>query len=80
MTVREKFQSKLTDIGISEEDASEIIDLSIPLIEKAYEEYGYGAITWDDPADNYPRGFYVELFINVQQTALEWLDKRTFIK
>mgnify|MGYP003545516577 CR=1 FL=1 len=61
----------LKHMGVSESQASAIMDLAIPMfIEEAP---GY-QVTWDQPAWEYPSAFYAAGFQVVKRAALQWID------
>lgn len=74
MTTREKFEQILTECKVSKEHAVTIMDLSVPIVDGKYED-----VTWDSPADEYPRYFYIEVFdLVIREVAMDWLAENVW--
>ena len=71
MTTRQKFEEMLYNMGVFESDASDIMDLAIPMIAEMLPQYN---VTWDRPATEYPDAFYNVVFSTVKRAALQWID------
>lgn len=72
MTTRERFEKMLFDMGVFENQATQIMELAIPRFSEVLPEY---QVTWDRPSDEYPNAFYNVGFSIVKEAALEWIDK-----
>lgn len=73
MTVTEKFESMLFEMGLFDSQASKILDMAIPKFAELVPDYN---ITWDRPANEYPDEIYnVGFALVIKPTALECIDK-----
>lgn len=72
MTVRNKLENALIAKGMSNPQAVEVLDLSIPEINT--KELGY-KITFDSPEDAYPEVIYNVLSATITPIALRWIDE-----
>lgn len=72
LTTREKLEYMLTQRGMYESQASKVMDMAIPELNKLSDDY---KITFDRPADEYPAVIYDLLFISIKPIALNWIDK-----
>lgn len=72
MTTQEKFEKKLTDMGVFESQAKQIMELAKPKFAESLPEY---KVTWERPANEYPDAFYtVGFMMVVKGAALQWID------
>ena len=71
MTVREKLESMLVANGMFENQAKEVIDLSIPKLNELADGY---TITFESPSKQYPDMIYNLWFITIKPIALKWID------
>lgn len=71
MTVREKLKDMLIQRGMFEDQAKEVIELSILELNKDADDY---KITFDASSDVYPDGLYAAMFITIRPIALKWID------
>ncbi len=71
MTTKEQLLKMLTDRGMSEQQANKVMELAIPKINEASGGY---AVTFDSPAEQYPKVVFMAMFIVVKKTALEWIE------
>lgn len=72
MTTREKLKKMLTDCGMFERQADEVMREAIPRIESLTPDY---RITWDGPASEYPDSVFNAMWLHVRGVAREWIDK-----
>ena len=72
ITVKEKLIQMLVSRGMFENQAKEVIELSIPKLNKEVEGY---TITFDSPSNHYPDNLYVIWLRFIRPIALEWIDK-----
>lgn len=63
MTVRQKVEAQLFQMGIFENTAAQIMDYAIPLIDAQMKEQKTSLIAWDSDAENYPQVMYAALFV-----------------
>jgi len=61
----------LTQNGMAESQANEVMKLAIPKMNNIVEDYN---IDFNDSSDTYPEPIYTVLFMTVKQTALEWIE------
>ena len=71
MTVREKLESMLVANGMFENQAKEVIDLSIPKLNELADDY---TITFESPSNQYPDMIYNLWYITIKPIALKWID------
>ena len=72
MTTKEKLKKMLTDRGMFDDQADEVLKEAIPQIESITPDY---RITWDRPASDYDNEFYNAMWISLCYAALKWIDK-----
>jgi hypothetical protein len=72
MNVEEKLQKMLTDRGMSDCQANEVMELAIPELNNLVEGY---SITMDRPSDEYPNVIYNVLFMQIKPVALKWINE-----
>ena len=73
MNTREKFEKMLQDRGMFPQQASEVMKIAMPIIDKAVDNYRF---TWEQPADEYPETRYAIIYVShVREIALEWLKE-----
>lgn len=72
MTTRKKLEAMLIERGMSEGQATKVMDLSIPSLNKLGDNY---KITFDRPSDEYPTLIYHIWFATVKPIALKWIDE-----
>lgn len=71
MTVREKLESMLVANGMFENQAKEVIELSIPKLNELADNY---TITFESPSNQYPDMIYNLWYITIKPIALKWID------
>ncbi|MFH1677785.1 MAG: hypothetical protein ABH888_03170 [Patescibacteria group bacterium] len=71
MTTKEKLRKMLTDRGMSDNQADEVLKEAIPQIEGLTPGY---KITWDRPASEYPDVVYNVLWLSLCDAAKKWID------
>ena len=71
MTVREKLESMLVANGMFENQAKEVIELSIPKLNELADDY---IITFESPSNQYPDMIYNLCYITIKPIALKWID------
>jgi hypothetical protein len=71
MTTREKFKKFLTDKGMFDEQAEEVMKAFIPKADSLATSY---QITWDRPAEEYAPSLYSVLSITLKEEAIKWID------
>ena len=71
MTVREKLESMLVAKGMFENNAKEVIELSIPKLNELDDDY---TITFESPSNQYPDMIYNSWYMTIQPIALKWID------
>jgi hypothetical protein len=71
MTVREKLESMLVANGMFENQAKEVIELSIPKLNELADDY---TITFESPSNQYPDMIYNLWYITIKPIALKWID------
>jgi len=70
MTVRNKLEANLISNGMYEQQAKEIIDISIVEIQKNEKNISFNA-----PADSYPKVVYNALYLTIKPIALKWIEE-----
>ena len=71
MTVREKLESMLVANGMFENQAKEVIELSIPKLNELADDY---IITFENPSNQYPDMIYNLWYMTIKPIALKWID------
>lgn len=71
MTVREKLESMLIANGMFENQAKEVIELSIPKLNELADHY---TITFESQSNQYPDMIYNLWYITIKPIALKWID------
>ena len=71
MTVREKLESMLVANGMFENQAKEVIELSIPKLNELADDY---TITFESPSNQYPDMIYNLWYMTIKQISLKWID------
>lgn len=72
MTVKQQFEQTLFNMGLFEDQASQIMELAMPRFAELLPQY---SVTWDRPASEYPEAFYNVAFqFVVRKAAVEWID------
>ncbi len=71
MTVREKLESMLVANGMFENQAKEVIELSIPKLNELADDY---TITFESPSNQYPDMIYNLWYMTIKPIALKWID------
>ena len=83
-TVRAKLEQMLFEMGMFENQATKVIDLAIPEIDKMQPSIQEGEedeqpepykVKWHNPSTDYPEGIYNLWFHKVKEVALQWIDK-----
>lgn len=69
-TVRGKLELMLMNLGMFDSQAREVLDLSIPKMDKIVKGYN---MSWDDSEGAYPEAIYTVLFMTVKVEALDWI-------
>jgi hypothetical protein len=72
MTVREKLENLLISNGMSENQASEVMNIAIPKLNDIVNGYG---IKFNGDANDYPNEIYNALYFGIKPIALEWIEK-----
>lgn len=71
MTTKEKLKKMLTECGMSDSEADDVLKEVIPRIESLMP-----GITWDRPANEYPDALYNDvMWLPLRDAALKWIDK-----
>lgn len=71
VTTRQKFEQMLFENGMFEDQAKQVMDLAIPVIDSQVENYKF---TWDRPAEEYPSQLYSIIFMTIKPIALKWIE------
>lgn len=71
MTVRGKLESMLVANGMFENQAKEVIELSIPKLYELADDY---TITFESPSNQYPDMIYNLWYMTIKPIALKWID------
>jgi hypothetical protein len=71
MTVREKLESMLVANGMFENQAKEVIELSIPKLNELADGY---KITFESASNQYPDMIYNLWYMTIKPIALKWID------
>jgi hypothetical protein len=71
MTVREKLESMLVANGMFENQAKEVIELSIPKLNELADDY---TITFESPSNQYPDMIYNLWYMTIKPITLKWID------
>jgi hypothetical protein len=71
MTTAEKIINKLHNLGMFENQAKYVLELSKPKLKEQLPEYN---IRWDRPADEYPEALIDLIFIRVKPVAYQWYE------
>lgn len=82
-TVRAKLEQMLFEMGMFESQATKVIDLAIPEIQKMQptmageedEQPEQYQVKWESPSTDYPDGIYNLWFHKVKEVALKWIDE-----
>ncbi len=69
-TTRERLRSALVNRGMFPDQADAVIERAMPELEVD----GY-RITWDRPADEYPKQLFGLWFLTCKRHALAWIDE-----
>ena len=72
MTVKEKIEQILVDLGMFQQQAQKVMEIAIPKIDAISEDY---QIEWDNYYDIYEDEMYEFLFSIVKPVALEWIEE-----
>lgn len=72
MTTKERLKKMLTDYGMFDNQADEVLAEAIPQIESLILNY---RIIWDRPASEYPDVVYNVMWLTLCDAALKWIDK-----
>lgn len=72
MTVREKIEQILIDLGMFQQQAQKVMDIVVPQIDAISEDY---QIEWDNDFDIYEDEMYEFLFSIVKPEALKWIEE-----
>jgi uncharacterized iron-regulated protein len=72
MTVREKIEQILIDLGMFQQQAQKVMDIVVPQIDAISEDY---QIEWDNDFDIYEDEMYEFLFSIVKPETLKWNGK-----
>ena len=72
MTVRQNLEARLISYGMSEEQAKEVMDLCIPMLNSLIPDYH---ITFDAEAYIYPSISYGLWFQSMKPVALKWIEE-----
>ena len=72
MTTHEKLKSMLIENGLFENQAESVMELARPEIDKLFPDY---RITWDRPANEYPKQMFNIWFVTMRPIAFNWIEK-----
>jgi hypothetical protein len=72
VTTRDKVKTMLTESGMNDNDAEEILAIAIPEIESISPQE---QIIWDEPASEYSDEVYSVLWVTIKDTAKGWIKK-----
>ena len=72
MNIREKLESRLVGMGMSNSQSKEVIELAKPELEETIDEYG---ISLGMDSGSYPEGIYNALMTLVKPIALKWIEE-----
>jgi hypothetical protein len=72
MTVKEELTARLTERGMSKQQAESVMQLAIPKIQKLADNY---EVTFDRPKREYDPIVIVMLWHQTKKVALEWIDE-----
>lgn len=88
MTVQRKLVDMLIQNGLFESQATAIMELALPVLNKQAEEVNGMQekegeivavnpykITWNAPSTDYPKGLYDIWFLSIKPVALKWIDE-----
>ena len=87
MNTKEKLIDMLVSCGMFESQATKVIDLAIPEIEKQNAEAtgtlntesgeyeNVYKITWGRPSPEYPQVMYAVWFMTIKPIALKWIEE-----
>lgn len=70
MTTRGKLREMLTSRGMFDSQAEEVLKIAIPRIESTTPSH---RITWDRPANEYPKEVYNAMWLFLRTAAKEWI-------
>ena len=71
MTAEDKFIVMLTDRGMFESQAVEVMKIAKPNLDSIFGAY---KLTWSMPYDDYPQVIYDVLFQDIKIVALKWIE------
>ncbi len=83
MNVREKLQEFLIQHGMFMDQAKEVMELAIPVLEKQAADLSETSegentnpyiITWESPSESYPDALYQVWWLVIKPIALKWID------
>ncbi len=69
-TTKQKCLKMLTNRGMFENQAEQVLERALPEI-----EIGNYEITWNRPASEYPEPLYAVINVILNKVALEWIDE-----
>lgn len=72
MTVKDKLVQNLINLGMSESQSKEVVDLSIPELQKLINGY---SITFYSDCDDYPDVIYGAMMNYIKPIALKWIEE-----
>ena len=72
MTIREKLTKMLTENGMFDSQAEEVMKLAEPRIKELVDDYD---LDLNRSSDEYPTPIYAVLFLSIKPIALEWIEK-----
>jgi hypothetical protein len=73
-TVRGKLEKMLTDLGMFESQAKEVLEISIPKINNMEVNKNYN-VSWNACSSGYPQVIYNILFMTIKVDARDWIAK-----
>ena len=71
ITVKEKVENMLVEMGMFHQQAFKVMDIAIPIINELSDDYD---VLWNEHWDVYGEDMYEFLFSIVKPEALKWID------
>jgi len=71
MTVKNKLINMLVNNGMFEQQATEVIELSMPELNELADDYN---IKFESPSNQYPDLMYNLWYVSIKPIALKWID------
>lgn len=70
-TVKERCTEMLTQRGMTDSKAEQVLEIAIPKINELVSGY---TITWDSNSSDYPDQIYMAIWLSLQEEALDWIN------